>query len=60
MKKLSLFAMIMIMIVAACNKDDDVIKQRFGGDDDVPELRVRQLDANGEFDSETVTSKCQG
>jgi hypothetical protein len=61
MKKLSLFAIIMIMIVAACNKDDDVIKKSSDDNDGyVPELRVRQFDANGEYDSETVTSRCQG
>ena len=61
MKKLSLFAIIMIMVMAACNKQQDEFKE--SGDStyaDTKTLVVQPFTANGEFSSKLSSNGCQG
>ena len=61
MKKISFFAISMIMVMAACNKQQDEFKEsKDSSYADAKTLVVQPFDANGEFNSKTSANGCQG
>ena len=60
MKKLSLFAIVMIMVMVACNKEQDTYKESKDVSNAEKSLFVKAFDAHGDFSSKVAVNGCQG